>query len=227
MDNQEKYVLDKIYSLCGICLIASKLKADARTCCECCGDLGLFFDLSTSPPACNITCPMGHVNADCDTCMCEDATLHGKVSLEDGSPAADARVYLQAKKLKLLTMADNRGMFRIPGVCPDGKNTLKIKKAKYATATVTVPESNRKNLAIQVQLHRSGSPKEEGCRKLYAGKKNKPWFYERRVMRWPFPSPAGKPYVFRSPEDKARRAGQSVSFCCDARGSPAPNRYLW
>ncbi|TRZ23649.1 hypothetical protein HGM15179_003448 [Zosterops borbonicus] len=146
----------------------------------------------TTEQACNITCPMGHVNADCDTCMCEDATLHGKVSLEDGSPAADARVYLQAKKLKLLTMADNRGMFRIPGVCPDGKNTLKIKKAKYATATVTVPESNRKNLAIQVQLHRSG-----------------------------------KPYVFRSPEDKARRVGQSVSFCCDARGSPAPDRYFW
>ena len=105
---------------------------------------------------------MGRVNADCDACMCEDATLHGKVSLEDGSPAADARVYLQAKKLKLLTTADNRGTFRIPGVCPDGKNTLKIKKAKYATATVTVPESNRRNLAIEVQLQRSGSPKEGG-----------------------------------------------------------------
>ncbi|KAM7102489.1 cartilage intermediate layer protein 1 isoform 1-T3 [Ciconia maguari] len=142
--------------------------------------------------ACNITCPMGRVNADCDACMCEDATLHGKVSLEDGSPAADARVYLQAKKLKLLTTADNRGMFRIPGVCPDGKNTLKIKKAKYATATVIVPESNRRNLAIQVQLQRSG-----------------------------------KPYIFRSPEDKARRVGQSVSLCCDALGSPAPDRYLW
>ncbi|NXX10676.1 CILP1 protein, partial [Podargus strigoides] len=141
---------------------------------------------------CNITCTMGRVNADCDACMCEDATLHGKVSLEDGSPATDARVYLQAKKLKLLTTADNRGMFRIPGVCPDGKNILKIKKAKYATATVTVPESNRRNLAIHVQLQRSGS----------------------------------KPYIFRSPDDKARRVGQSVSLCCDARGSPAPDRYL-
>ncbi|XP_051484837.1 cartilage intermediate layer protein 1 [Apus apus] len=142
--------------------------------------------------ACNISCPMGRVNADCDACMCEDATLHGKVSLEDGSPAADARVYLQAKTLKLLTMADNRGMFRIPGVCPDGKNTLKIKKAKYATSTVTIPESNRRNLGIQVQLQRSG-----------------------------------KPYILRSPEDKARRVGQSVALCCDALGSPAPDRYLW
>ncbi|XP_030312660.1 cartilage intermediate layer protein 1 isoform X3 [Calypte anna] len=142
--------------------------------------------------ACNISCPMGRVNADCDACMCEDTTLHGKVSLEDGSPAADARVYLQAKKLKLLTMADNRGMFRIPGVCPDGKNTLKIKKAKYATSTVTIPESTRRNLGIQVKLQRSG-----------------------------------KPYVFRSPEDKARRVGQSVSLCCEALGSPSPDRYFW
>ncbi|XP_061855014.1 cartilage intermediate layer protein 1 [Colius striatus] len=142
--------------------------------------------------ACNLTCPMGRVNADCDSCMCEDVTLHGKVSLEDGSPAAEARVYLQAKKLKLLTTVDSKGTFRIPGICPDGKNTLKIKKAKYATATVTVPESNRRNLAIQVQLQRSG-----------------------------------KPYITRSPEDKARRVGQSVSLCCDALGSPAPDQYLW
>lgn len=165
----------------------------------CCGDLGLFFDLSASPPACNITCPMGHVNADCDTCMCEDATLHGKVSLEDGSPAADARVYLQAKKLKLLTMADNRGMFRIPGVCPDGKNTLKIKKAKYATATVTVPESNRRNLAIQVQLHRSGSPKEGGCRKLYTGIRNKLWFYERKSNEMAFSFSCRQTLCFQEP----------------------------
>ncbi|XP_048811880.1 cartilage intermediate layer protein 1 isoform X1 [Lagopus muta] len=141
---------------------------------------------------CNITCPMGRVNADCDACMCEDVTLHGKVSLEDGSPADNARVYLQANNLKLLTTADNKGTFRIPGVCPDGSNTLKIKKAKYTTAAITVPETNRKNLALQVQLKRSG-----------------------------------KPYVFKSPDDKARRVGQSVSLCCNAVGTPAPDRYLW
>uniref|UniRef100_A0A672US02 Cartilage intermediate layer protein n=1 Tax=Strigops habroptila TaxID=2489341 RepID=A0A672US02_STRHB len=152
-----------------------------RPCHECYEHLGPLSDLPASPPACNITCLMGRVNADCDACMCEDATLHGKVSLEDGSPATDARVYLQAKKLKLLTTADERGMFRIPGICPDGKNTLKIKKAKY--------EGKSNNMA--------------------------------------FSSSAGKPYVFRSPEDKARRVGQSVSLCCDAHGSPAPNRYLW
>lgn len=199
MDNLEKYVLDTIYSLCSICLIASKLKADARTCCECCEDLGLFFDLSASPPACNITCPMGHVNADCDTCMCEDATLHGKVSLEDGSPAADARVYLQTKKLKLLTVADNRGMFRIPGVCPDGKNTLKIKKAKYATATVTVPESNRRNLAIQAQLHRSGSPKEGGMQEALCSSRNKLWFYERKSNEMAFSFSCRQTLRFQEP----------------------------
>uniref|UniRef100_A0A8C9G579 Cartilage intermediate layer protein n=1 Tax=Pavo cristatus TaxID=9049 RepID=A0A8C9G579_PAVCR len=142
---------------------------------------------------CNITCPMGRVNADCDACMCEDVTLHGKVSLEDGSPADNARVYLQANNLKLLTTADNKGTFRIPGVCPDGKNTLKIRKAKYTTAAITVPATNRRNLALQVA----------------------------------FSPPAGKPYVFKSPDDKARRVGQSVSLCCNAVGTPAPDRYLW
>lgn len=52
-------------------------------------------------------------------------------------------------------------------------------------------------------------------------------FRRGKVTRWPFPPPTGKPYIFRSPEDKARRVGQSVSLCCDALGSPAPDRYLW
>lgn len=42
-----------------------------------------------------------------------------------------------------------------------------------------------------------------------------------------FPCPAGKPYIVKSPDDKARRVGQSVALCCDAVGTPAPDRYLW
>uniref|UniRef100_A0A7M4DV40 Cartilage intermediate layer protein n=1 Tax=Crocodylus porosus TaxID=8502 RepID=A0A7M4DV40_CROPO len=91
-------------------------------------------------PSCNITCTMGHVNADCDACMCEDHVLHGMVSLPDGAPATDAAIYLQSKEMKLLTRSDRKGKFWIPGVCPDGKNILKIKQAKYATATITVPK---------------------------------------------------------------------------------------
>ncbi|XP_074862648.1 cartilage intermediate layer protein 1 isoform X2 [Carettochelys insculpta] len=107
---------------------------------------------------CNLTCTMGRVNAECDACMCEDHILHGMVSLADGSPAAEATIYVQSETLKLLTESDSNGAFRIPGVCPDGKNILKIKKARYATATVPVPASTKKSSVIHVHLKRADKP---------------------------------------------------------------------
>lgn len=100
---------------------------------------------------------MGRVNAECDACMCEDHVLHGMVSLADGAPAAEATVYVQSENLKLLTESDSKGGFRIPGVCPDGKNILKIKKARYATVTVPIPESTKKSSIIHVRLKRAGN----------------------------------------------------------------------
>ncbi|XP_074989319.1 cartilage intermediate layer protein 1 isoform X2 [Caretta caretta] len=110
------------------------------------------------PTECNLTCSMGRVNAECDACMCEDHVLHGMVSLADGAPAAEATVYVQSENLKLLTESDRNGGFRIPGVCPDGKNILKIKKARYATVTVPIPESTKKSSIIHVRLKRADKP---------------------------------------------------------------------
>lgn len=39
--------------------------------------------------------------------------------------------------------------------------------------------------------------------------------------------PPEKPYMVTHPESKARREGQSVSFCCQAVGDPVPDRYFW
>lgn len=106
------------------------------------------------PSVCNLTCSMGRVNAECDACMCEEHLLQGKVSLQDGAPAAGAAVYLQGKATKPLTVAGGNGLFQIPGVCPDGRTVLQIKKANYVTALATVPESARKRL--RVFLKRAG-----------------------------------------------------------------------
>nr|XP_033775443.1 cartilage intermediate layer protein 1 [Geotrypetes seraphini] len=38
---------------------------------------------------------------------------------------------------------------------------------------------------------------------------------------------AAKPSIVENPENKARYAGQSVTFCCNAVGEPAPTKYLW
>ncbi|XP_077174409.1 cartilage intermediate layer protein 1 [Paroedura picta] len=146
------------------------------------------------PPCsvCSLTCSTGRVNAECDACMCEDHVLHGKVSLPNGAPAAGAAIYLQAATPKLLTVSDGDGTFRVPGVCLDGQAVLQVKKPKYRTALVTVPESPRGSSSVHVRLKK-----------------------------------ADKPYVTKHPEDKVRREGQSVAFCCEAGGDPAPEQYLW
>ncbi|MGH0140887.1 UNVERIFIED_CONTAM: hypothetical protein FKN15_049141 [Acipenser sinensis] len=108
------------------------------------------------PAACSLSCTEGRVNAECDACMCEHHLLLGSVHLEVGLPAAGAAVYRQGRTLKLITVSDDNGKFRIPGLCPDGNSTLKIKMDRYATATVTVPKStNQRTSVIDVSFKRA------------------------------------------------------------------------
>ncbi|KAJ6662852.1 hypothetical protein lerEdw1_011056 [Lerista edwardsae] len=126
----------------------------------CCKEVSEEGRRCTGPPcsACNLTCSMGRVNAECDACMCEEHLLQGKVSLQDGAPAAGAAVYLQDKATKPLTVADSEGRFQIPGVCPDGRTVLQIKKSNYLTALATVPESTRNTSSLHIYLKRAGKP---------------------------------------------------------------------
>lgn len=43
----------------------------------------------------------------------------------------------------------------------------------------------------------------------------------------PFPRFAEKPYMVLHPAAKVREAGQAVTFCCKASGTPAPRKYFW
>ncbi|EDL90630.1 cartilage intermediate layer protein 2 (predicted) [Rattus norvegicus] len=37
----------------------------------------------------------------------------------------------------------------------------------------------------------------------------------------------GKPYLVKHPESRVREAGQNVTFCCKASGTPMPKKYSW
>ncbi|XP_069481206.1 cartilage intermediate layer protein 1 isoform X2 [Ambystoma mexicanum] len=141
---------------------------------------------------CNLTCPTGRANAECDACTCEEHLFQGVVHLPDGAPAAGSAIYLQARQLAPVTVSDKQGQFQVRGVCPDGITILKIKKEKYSTISVTVPKSSNLTSSIRASFRR-----------------------------------AEKPYVIENPENKARREGQSVTFCCGATGEPTPHQYLW
>ncbi|XP_031199823.1 cartilage intermediate layer protein 1 [Mastomys coucha] len=108
--------------------------------------------------ACDLTCPMGQVNADCDACMCQDFMLHGAISLPGGGPAPGATVYLLAKAPKMLTQTDSSGRFRVPGLCPDGKTILKITKTKFAPIMITMPKTSLKSATINAEFVRAETP---------------------------------------------------------------------
>ncbi|XP_032720591.1 cartilage intermediate layer protein 1 [Lontra canadensis] len=108
--------------------------------------------------ACDLTCPMGQVNADCDACMCQDFMLHGAISLPGGAPASGATIYLLTKKPKPLTKTDSSGRFRVPGLCPDGKSILKITKAKFAPIMLTMPKTRLKAATVNAEFVRAETP---------------------------------------------------------------------
>lgn len=41
------------------------------------------------------------------------------------------------------------------------------------------------------------------------------------------PLPPEKPYLVKHPESRVREAGQNVTFCCKASGTPMPKKYSW
>lgn len=110
-----------------------------------------------SSTACDLICPMGHVNADCDACVCQDFVLHGTVTLPGGAPASKATVYLVTKTPKPLTRTDSSGRFRVPGLCPDGKSILKITKTNFAPIELTMPKTRLKSANISAEFTRAGT----------------------------------------------------------------------
>ncbi|XP_035252269.1 cartilage intermediate layer protein 1-like [Anguilla anguilla] len=106
-------------------------------------------------PVCVLQCPMGQVNAECDACMCEDRLLLGSVRSAGGLPAPGAALILSGPTPKLLTLADHKGHFRIPGLCPDGNTTLTIKLKKHAPLTVALPHSTKHTSVLHVRLNRA------------------------------------------------------------------------
>uniref|UniRef100_UPI00398F53D6 cartilage intermediate layer protein 1-like n=1 Tax=Pristiophorus japonicus TaxID=55135 RepID=UPI00398F53D6 len=121
-------------------------------------DVPVKSSRAEQPAGCELSCAMGRVNADCSRCMCEEHVLYGSVRLQDGAAASKATVQLWGASDTVLTVCDQEGKFRVPGLCPDGKTALKIKKAHYGAAIVTLSVTDSKMSTIEVKIKRSEKP---------------------------------------------------------------------
>lgn len=97
---------------------------------------------------------MGRVNAECDTCMCEEHILLGSVRGAGGLTAEGAAILRSGK---VLTLTDHNGHFRIPGICPDGNITLTVNLQGHATFSAVVPHSAERVSVLSLKLNRTGA----------------------------------------------------------------------
>ncbi|XP_028679265.2 cartilage intermediate layer protein 1 [Erpetoichthys calabaricus] len=105
--------------------------------------------------ACNLTCSLGHVNAECDSCMCEDYLLVGQIRTDDWKEAVGVSVYRQGKNMKLLTTSDVDGNIQIPGICPNDISKLKFKLAKHTVANLRIQKRIGKTIFTDIVLKRA------------------------------------------------------------------------
>lgn len=97
---------------------------------------------------------MGRVNAECDTCMCEDHILLGSVHGAGGLVAEGATILRSGK---LLTLTNHNGHFRIPGICPDDNTTLTVNLQGHVTLSAVVPHSAERVSFLSLKLKRTGA----------------------------------------------------------------------
>lgn len=109
---------------------------------------------------CSLQCVIGRVNAECDSCMCQDHLVLGSVRSAGGLSAPGAAVLLStlSSNPKLLTLTDHNGHFRVPGLCPDGNTTITVSLKEHVPRAVTVGPSSEPTSVLSVQLARAEKP---------------------------------------------------------------------
>lgn len=105
---------------------------------------------------CQIVCPEGHPNEECSHCICEGQTLQGEVLSITGVPVSGANVSMAGQSKVIRAHTDDKGLFKIHGMCSGPETRLLISKEKFAPATVPVFRNSSVNLWVRAFLRSSG-----------------------------------------------------------------------
>jgi hypothetical protein len=118
------------------------LFTDDRKCCK----FSFNFQLSCLTD-CNKLCETGKLNGACDSCICDDNTLTGKVKNNAGVLLDNATIALIEFPYKILARTSSTGKFILNGMCisedqiivsRDGYIPQKIRTTKLNPTTSTV-----------------------------------------------------------------------------------------
>ncbi|XP_028857134.1 cartilage intermediate layer protein 1 isoform X2 [Denticeps clupeoides] len=110
------------------------------------------------PVPCQRVCSDGHPSQDCSRCVCEGHVLHGEVLSLTGVPVAGARVSLANQPKVTQAHTNNKGLFRIPGICSTSTATLIITKEKFASVTTSSVSNGTHKSWVRAVLQSSEKP---------------------------------------------------------------------
>ncbi|KAK6467453.1 cartilage intermediate layer protein 1-like [Huso huso] len=110
--------------------------------------------------ACRRVCQEGRVNDDCSSCVCDGHALVGEVRSQQGAPLPEALVSLEEHPRLTLARTDERGAFRIQGVCSSSaaRTLFTIQREKYATLTLPAFSNSTGTSWIHAVLQRAEKP---------------------------------------------------------------------
>ncbi|XP_067824739.1 cartilage intermediate layer protein 1 [Heptranchias perlo] len=109
-------------------------------------------------PVCQYVCAEGHVNEECNGCVCDRHVLLGTVWSAEGAPLARSRIAMEEQPHATLTTTDESGSFRIPGVCANSKARLLIERAKFATSVFEAVQNSTEASVVKAVLRRAEKP---------------------------------------------------------------------
>ena len=162
--------------------------------------------------------------------------LRGTVVSADGAALPDARIYLEGRPPVPLARSDARGRFAAAGLCPGAAANVSAHRQGFAPGVAPVVFNGSGVAVAHVRLRRLGERRGTG---RWGGRDVHPsrdlpegctvgWGGPHSLLHPLPPSlPAEKPYMVLHPKAKVRVAGQEVTFCCKASGTPVPKKYYW
>uniref|UniRef100_A0A8C4SS95 Cartilage intermediate layer protein 2 n=1 Tax=Erpetoichthys calabaricus TaxID=27687 RepID=A0A8C4SS95_ERPCA len=109
-------------------------------------------------PSCQRICSEGRVNNDCSECVCHGHFLSGKVRSLQGAPITGARIFLRERPRVIRARTDEKGSFRIQGVCASNQTFITIKKEKFAPVTLPTFTNATGTSWVMATLQRAEQP---------------------------------------------------------------------
>ncbi|XP_060702491.1 cartilage intermediate layer protein 1 isoform X2 [Hemiscyllium ocellatum] len=107
---------------------------------------------------CQHVCTVGHVNEECNGCVCDRHVLLGTVHSANGVPISRSRIAMEDQPHLTVAMSNKSGFFKIPGICANNRTRLLVESAKFAPSVFQAVQNGTESSVVKAVLERAEKP---------------------------------------------------------------------